>query len=283
MKFSVNILIVDGNEKVSSEKYTELGMLTQYEVYQQVLEKLSACELNISIVHPTWGDDFLLPGTNLDDFYGIAWTGSVLNIYDLRPDVQRQIDLAKILLQKKNKIFGSCWGLQVIATAAGGHVQKNPKGLEAVIAKKISLNKQGVNHPMYNDKPSTFDSFCWHYDIVEKLPANSTVLSSNDNSDYQSVTFSRNNSEVWGVQYHPEFNSKWISGLISQRKSILLEEKFFSSENNFNIMYNYLSDMDKYDSLRKDLEISETLIDDNIRYRELINWLIHLKDNFSSV
>mgnify|MGYP003316096779 CR=1 FL=1 len=93
----MNILILDGNEQVSSEKYTELGMLTQYEVYQQVLEKISAYELNISIVHPTWGDDFLLPGTNLDDFDGIAWTGSVLNIYDLRPDVQRQIDLAKIL------------------------------------------------------------------------------------------------------------------------------------------------------------------------------------------
>ena len=80
MKSQVNILIVDGNEKVSSEKYSELGMLTQYEVYQEVLEKVSAYELNISIVHPTWGDDFLPPGTNLDDFDGIAWTGSILNI-----------------------------------------------------------------------------------------------------------------------------------------------------------------------------------------------------------
>ncbi len=48
-------------------------------------------------------------------------------------------------------------------------------------------------------------------------------------------------------------------------------------------MYNYLSDLNKYDSLRKDLEISDTLIDDKIRYRELINWLTHLKDNFSSI
>jgi len=283
MKSQVNILIVDGNEKVSSEKYTELGMLTQYEVYQEVLEKITTYELNISVVHPTWEDDFLLPGTNLDDFDGIAWTGSVLNIYDLRPDVQRQIDLAKILLQKKNKIFGSCWGLQVLATAAGGHVRKNPKGLEAVIAKKISLNEHGIKHPMYNDKPSIFDSFCWHYDIVETLPVNSIVLSSNDNSDYQSVTFSRNDSEVWGVQYHPEFDGKWVSGLISQRKSTLLEEKFFSSEHDFNMMYNYLSDLDQYDSLRSDLEISDTLIDDKVRYKELINWLTYLKDNFSSV
>ena len=48
-------------------------------------------------------------------------------------------------------------------------------------------------------------------------------------------------------------------------------------------MYNYLSDLEKYDSLRKDLEISETLIDDKIRYRELINWLTYLKGNFSSI
>ena len=47
--------------------------------------------------------------------------------------------------------------------------------------------------------------------------------------------------------------------------------------------YNYLSDLEKYDSLRKDLEISETLIDDKIRYRELINWLTYLKGNFSSI
>jgi len=41
--------------------------------------------------------------------------------------------------------------------------------------------------------------------------------------------------------------------------------------------------LEKYDSLRKDLEISDTLIDDKIHYRELFNWLTHLKDNFSSI
>ena len=36
----MNILIVDGNEKKASEKYTKLGMKTQYEVYRDVLEEL---------------------------------------------------------------------------------------------------------------------------------------------------------------------------------------------------------------------------------------------------
>ena len=279
----MNILLVDGNEKEPSDNYVRLGMDTQYDVYSKILQKLTNDSLNITVIHPAINSEFIPQGVSLDDFEGVAWTGSLLNIYEATPPIIRQIELAKKLLDKKNTIFGSCWGLQVLVTAAGGKVRKNPKGLEAIIAKNINLNEEGIKHPMYNGKSSSFDSFCWHYDVLEKLPANSIVLSSNDNSDYQSVTFSRNNSEVWGVQYHPEFNSKWISGLISQRKSILLEENIFSSEYDCNIMYNYLSDLEKYDSLRKDLEISETLIDDKIRYRELINWLTHLKDNFSSI
>ena len=33
----MKVLIVDGNEKSASDRYTELGMLTQYEVYKKVL------------------------------------------------------------------------------------------------------------------------------------------------------------------------------------------------------------------------------------------------------
>ena len=40
-----------------------------------------------------------------------------------------QIELAKELFTKKNKIFGSCCGLQVLVTAAGGKIRKNPRGL----------------------------------------------------------------------------------------------------------------------------------------------------------
>ena len=40
-------------------------------------------------------------------------------------------------MEKNNKIFGSCWGLQVLVTAAGGKIRKNPNGLEAIIAKNI--------------------------------------------------------------------------------------------------------------------------------------------------
>ena len=43
----MKVLIVDGNEKSASDRYTELGMLTQYEVYKKVLENIADIELEI--------------------------------------------------------------------------------------------------------------------------------------------------------------------------------------------------------------------------------------------
>ena len=106
----MNILIVDGNEKEASERYTKMGMYTQYEVYKNVLENLSNNNLNILVVHPAIKDQYLPLGVSLDDFDGIAWTGSLLNIYDMTPSIIKQIELAKNLYTKKIKIFGSGWG-----------------------------------------------------------------------------------------------------------------------------------------------------------------------------
>tara|TARA_Y100001970_G_scaffold276245_1_gene378664 strand:- start:374 stop:1204 length:831 start_codon:yes stop_codon:yes gene_type:complete len=275
----MKILIVDGNEKSASDRYTEIGIQTQYEVYKAVLENLSDINLEIITIHPAHVNSFLPIGLKLDDFQGIVWTGSVLNIYEKKDSINRQIELAKSLLTKKNKIFGSCWGLQILATAAGGKVRKNPKGLEAIISNNIKLNKEGILHPMYKNKPPVFNAFCWHYDEIEILPDQTKILSSNSKSSVQSFSFSRNNSEVWAVQYHPEFNPKWMSGLMLQRKQLLLDEEIFSSEEDYEKLYNYLSDIKKFNFLKDELSISDTLIESKIHTIELFNWLNYLKNN----
>ena len=93
----MNILIVDGNEKEASSRYTDMGMDTQYEVYKKVLNSLSLENLNIQIIHPAISNNFLPKGISLDDFDGVAWTGSLLNIYDLTQPIINQIELAKEL------------------------------------------------------------------------------------------------------------------------------------------------------------------------------------------
>ena len=109
---NMNILIVDGNDKINSDILKSNGIKTQYEEYSDVLNTLAPSQLNIQVIHPAFIEDFLPSNITLDDFHGIAWTGSTLNIYDQTLPIIRQIELAKLLLTKKNIIFGSCWGLQ---------------------------------------------------------------------------------------------------------------------------------------------------------------------------
>ena len=82
--------------------------------------------------------------------------------------------------------------MQVLVTAAGGKIRKNPNGIEAIVAKDISINDHGINHPMYKGKKKIFDSFCWHYDDTEFLPQNTSVLASNLKSKIQSISFINN-------------------------------------------------------------------------------------------
>jgi len=269
----MNILIVDGNEINASNRYVEAGMPTQYEVYEEVLRKLIKKNCNITVLHPACSDNYMPKGVSLDDFQGIVWTGSLLNIYDLGPSIERQIELAKELFKKENKIFGSCWGLQVLATAAGGTVRKNPKGLEAIFANNIVINSDGIKHSMYKNKPKVFDSFCWHYDEIESLPSGAIVLSSNEKSSIQSIVFSRDKSEIWAVQYHPEFDPKWISGLMMQRKSLLFNEGIFSNSLEFNRLHAFLSNSAKHKDKKNQLSISETIVKSKIHTLELSNWL----------
>ncbi len=267
----MNILLVDGNEKEASDRYIKLGMDTQYEVYKKILKKKSNRDLNITTIHPAIQDEYLPTGISLDDFEAIAWTGSLLNIYDQTKSIIKQIDLAKELFKRKNKIFGSCWGLQVLVTAAGGKVRKNPDGLEAILAKNIKLNDYGTNHLMYKNKNKQFNAFCWHYDEAEILPENTIVLASNDKSDFQSISFNVENSKIWAVQYHPEFNPEWMAGLMAQRKDILLENNIYDSSSDFekekNIFQNYKEIDDNL--LNEYIDV----IDDKKHSLEISNWL----------
>ena len=273
----MNILIVDGNEKEASDIYTNLGMETQYEVYAKILKNISDNDVNIEIIHPAIDKDYVPHGLNLDDFDGIAWTGSVLNIYDNNPSIKRQIDLANNLIQRKNKIFGSCWGLQVLVTAAGGTVKKNSKGLEAVIAKNIVLNDNGFKHPMYIGKRKNFDAFCWHYDEAISLPKNTIVLASNQKSKIQAISFTNNESKIWAVQYHPEFNPLWMSKLMSQREQILLKEGVFKDKKEFDSFRHFFSSTNRSNNQKKVLKISDDLMNEQFHSIELFNWLSDIR------
>ena len=119
-------------------------------------------------------------GMALEHYHGAVITGSALNIYSREAAVERQIDLAKAVFAAGVPCFGSCWGLQVGVTAAGGSVVRNPRGREFGFGRRITLTSQGRDHPMFLGKPEVFEAATVHVDTVEALPAGATPLAHND-------------------------------------------------------------------------------------------------------
>ena len=218
-------------------------------------------------------------GLSLNDFDGIVWTGSSLNIYDLTPPIVRQIELAKETLTNNVKIFGSCWGLQVYVTAAGGSVRKNPVGREIVFARNIEIIGSGKNHYMYKNKELKFDAFCSHLDEIDNIPNNSEILSSNDHSKIQALSFKNKNAFFWGTQYHPELDFETMSRILVARKSLLISENIFDNENHANKVISEMKEIVENKNNGNYLKIGEDILDKNIRCKELINWLNYVKEN----
>ena len=64
----------------------------------------------------------------LEGYDGVFLTGSALHAYHAEPETMRQIELARAVFKSRTPMFGSCWGLQMGALAAGGAVGPNAAG-----------------------------------------------------------------------------------------------------------------------------------------------------------
>ncbi len=75
---------------------------------------------NLDILYVADLDVSLREGTSLQSFDGYIWTGSNLTLYHDVPEVTRQIELSRAIYEAGIPQFGSCWGVQMAAMAAGG-------------------------------------------------------------------------------------------------------------------------------------------------------------------
>src|SRR6185369_12451476 len=164
------ILVIDGNEIATRTKHVSVGGTDSGNGYAATLKRLNK-DIETDIVRPADEVPKLPDGVNVADYDGAVITGSALNIYSLEPAVERQIELTKAIFAAGVPCFGSCWGLQVGVTAAGGSVVRNPRGREFGFGRRIALTNAGRDHPMFQRKPDVFEACTVHMDTVEALPA----------------------------------------------------------------------------------------------------------------
>ena len=253
------ILIVEGNLKEENTNFTQAGIQTHTQSLKESLDYLTK-ELVLDVVNPSSDENIQLYNNKLHTYDGLIWGGSSLNIYNDTPEIRKQIEFMKNCQNKVKNILAICWGMQVAVTAAGGQVKKanNP---HIGIAKEIILNKNGLNHNLYKDKDSQFNSPAFNFDEVVKIPENGICLASNKVNKVQSLYFEINQTKIWGLQYHPEITYEKMISLINFRKKRLIEtRKVFKNENDIE---NHVSFIE-----------NEILISDKEkRMLELKNWL----------
>ena len=183
--------------------------------------------LQVDIVTAADGDPQFPTGVGLEDYDGVTMTGSALNIYNGGAPVTRQIELAKAVFAAGVPFFGSCWGLQVAVTAAGGEVRANPRGREFGFARRILLSDAGREHPLFAGKPAAFEAPT-HASRRDRRRCRPAPRFSRDNDfGLQAASFTHGRGTFWGVQYHPEYDYLDIAAAAERYGETLVTEGMF--------------------------------------------------------
>ena len=225
---ALRFLVVEGNARDARLAYKRGFGAMPCESYAAVLQEIApgaVCDL----AFPADEGANLPDPSGLQSYDGVVLTGSALNLYDRTPAILRQIDLMRAVYASGTPAFGSCWGLQVGAAAAGGDVAMNPRGREIGFARRIVLTEAGRAHPMLAGRPAAYDAPAIHLDIVSVAPEDCTVLSYNTFAAIQAAEIRVGGGSLWGVQYHPEFSLLELATILERRAEILVREGFCES------------------------------------------------------
>ena len=271
------LLLMEGNTRARRERAHALGLRTASEIYAIALSAHFP-DFELDVLRAADPDGAIPQGRRWEDYDGLVITGSALHAYDDEFAVTNQIDLLKDAASTGMPVFGSCWGLQIAAVAAGGRVEFNPRGREVGIARKILLNDAGRAHPMFASKPAVFDAPCIHYDEVTQLPEGATLLASNRHSDVQAAIVPLGRTQVWGVQYHPEYDLLMISQILKLYAGNMREEGFFRSDDEaarYGEGFETLAREPGNAALAWQYGLDSDVLDDAQRRGEIIAWVQH--------
>lgn len=226
-------------------------------------------------------EDARIPCDNaLAAYSGIIWTGSSLSITDREnPQVTGQIELAERMFEAGVPGWGSCWGMQVAAVAAGGKADSNPRGKEIGIARKIMQTPGAHGHPMFKGKSSVFECFTVHDDMVTELPEGGVLLASNDFTRVQALAVTHGKGIFWGTQYHLEYTLYEMARLIAAYEKTVIRTSLFTDHQDLAV---YIHRMDALarepgrKDLRWQLAMSGDMLTESIRQVEFSNWIHRL-------
>jgi len=101
-------------------------------------------------------------------------------------------------------LLGICYGHQLLGRATGGQVGFHPRGKE-VGTFEIRLRPEARQDPLFSALPELFPVHTTHSQSVLALPPGAVLLAENDFDPHHAF---RIGPCAWGVQFHPEYDSR---------------------------------------------------------------------------
>ncbi len=217
----MRILIVDGWTREGNRSHAHAGVQEQTHIFESLVREFQPeAEIRIVNTHFDAGQSDL----DFSEYDGAVWTGGGGNIYQDDPFNRRQLALGERVLADIPRVWGSCWGFQVITTVCGGEVApaRNP---EIGIATGISVRSMDFAETLYRGKPRLFDAPAHHFDETARLPGEFEIVADNATTLQAVVSKDR---RITCTQYHPELPYDYIGRLMqhwaSNYRSMFAEE-----------------------------------------------------------
>lgn len=150
----------------------------------------------------------------LADTSAVIITGSSASVHQREPwmlDAEAEL---RRLVARGAPVLGVCFGHQLLAQALGGEVQPNERGREM---STVAIERL-ADDPIFSGLGQRFSANACHSDTVVRLPEGATVLAANPGDRHQCLRFAE---RCYGVQFHPEFDSRVMRAMIDARRSQL--------------------------------------------------------------
>ncbi len=162
------------------------------------------------------------PNKVADEFIGIVITGSAAMVTDQDLWLLSTQNWLANVAKHQIPTLGVCYGHQVLADLLGGKVVYNPKGRNMGMS-EFCLSDAAAADALFNSHPRQMPTYASHMQSVTRLPQSATLLGACAKDEYHAF---RAEDNIWGVQFHPEWNQPIMKSYIQSRQEALLNVGF---------------------------------------------------------
>jgi GMP synthase (glutamine-hydrolysing) len=171
-------------EKSHDQEHVKANCLYQHQFFNNII--LSTINNSHISVFNSYEED--TNSFEFNSYDAFLWTGGLGNIYTTNQHNRDQLIICEKILKLEKPLWGSCWGLQVVATCFGDSIKKSIKP-EFGYSDNIKIIKK---HDIYKNKQDYFSAPGHHYDCLESLCSEFEIITQN-NFSIQSIAHKNKN------------------------------------------------------------------------------------------